>query len=148
MADDHQTHEKNPPVSADDSDAPIQLDDLSTGDANGDLRAGNVSITQGGARDVYAEQVSISQGGAGRVQAESVSVSLGGIAVARAENLTVKEGGSAFAVSAGSVNVEEGGNVFLVLARQASGDARVVDIRAAFAIGAGLGIALRLLRRR
>jgi hypothetical protein len=147
VTDDQQTQEHLAPVSVDDSDAPVQLDDV-VHDANGDLRAQNVSISQGGARDIYAEQVSISQGGAGRVRADSVSVSMGGIAVARTDSLTVKEGGAALAVSADSVTVEQGGNIFVVFARSASGEARVVDIRTALAVGAGLGIVLRLLRRR
>lgn len=149
MADEEQVQQQKKPVAVDDSDAPVRLDEPVPGlDAHGDLHAPSVSISQGGARDVYAEQVEISQGGAGRVQADSVSVSLGGIAVARTDSLTLKEGSAAFAVSADSVTVEPGGRAFLVLARSASGDARVLDIRSALAIGAGLAIFLRLLRRR
>jgi len=149
VADEKQVKQQKKSLSVDDSDAPVQLDEPASGmDANGDLRAPSVSISQGGARDVYAEQVAISQGGAGRVRADSVSVSLGGIAVARADSLTIQEGGAALAVGAGSVTVERGGRALLVLARSASGDARVLDIRTALAIGAGLGIFLRLLRRR
>ncbi len=132
----------------DDSDAPVQLHDGGSTDADGDLHAENVSISQGGARDVYATQVSLNQGGAGRVNAESMSVSMGGVAIARVKTLTIQEGGSAFAVSADSATVEEGANVFLVIARSASGDARILDWRAALAFGAGVGLGLRLLRRR
>jgi hypothetical protein len=149
VADEKQVKQQKKPLFVDDSDAPVQLDEPDSGvDANGDLHAPSVSISQGGARDVYAEQVTISQGGAGNVRADNVSVSLGGIAVARTHELTLHEGGSAFAVTADNVTVEPGGRAFLLLARSASGDARVVDIRTALATGAGIGIVLWLLRRR
>lgn len=154
----------------DDSDAPVRLDENAHHDGygqhdetgrshdsghspagmleGGDVRAEQVTISQGGARDVEATTVSITQGGAARVRAEQMSLSQGGVAVARTEKLTVEDGGSAFAVLSDHATVNEGGNVFLVVAKEVSGDAaRVIDWRAAAAFAVGLVIAWRLLRR-
>jgi hypothetical protein len=144
--------------SDDDSDAPVRLDENSPSDANGhlpdgmnadgDVRAENVTLTQGGARDIEATTVSISQGGAAQVRAEQMSVSQGGVAIARAESFTVNEGGSAFAVIADQATINEGGNVLLLVAGEVSGDARpLLDWRSALALGAGLVIAWRVVRR-
>jgi hypothetical protein len=151
--------EEQPLAAADDdSDAPVRLDVNGNQELNGhlpegmtvsgDVRAENVTLTQGGARDIQATTVSITQGGAGQVRAEHVSLSQGGIAVARTENLTVNEGGSAFAVLSDQATVNEGGNVLLLVAGEVSGDARpLLDWRSALALAAGLVIAWRLVRR-
>ena len=137
----------------DDSDAPVQLEDLerqrpSGMTTEGDLHADNVTINQGGARDIEATTVSITQGGAGRVYADELTVSQGGVGLARVEQLRLDQGGSAFAVMADKATVEEGGNVFLLVAGSVSGEARpLLDWRSALAAGAGLGVALALLRR-
>jgi len=141
------------PVADDDWDAPIQLDDVAeptpTAAPGGDVRAESVTISGSGANSIEAQSVSISQGGAAQVRATDFSVSQGGVALARAEHLTVNEDASAFAVLADSAEVHEGANVFLLVARSVSGDVRpVLDWRAAVGLGAGLAIALRLLRRR
>jgi len=134
---------------SDDSDAPIELADAGSPGTTGDVRAETVNISQGGANSVEAEHVSITQGGAAQVRAAHLSVREGGVALARTENLTVGESGSAFAVVADSATVEEGGNVFMLVARSVGGEVRpMLDWRAALAFGAGLAVALRLLRRR
>ena len=148
----------------DDSDAPVRLDEnghhheagihhqnghLQAGMLEGgDVRAENVTLSQGGARDIEATTVSITQGGAAPVRAQQMSLSQGGVAVARTENLTVGEGGSAFAVLSDQATINEGGNVLLLVAGEVSGDARpVLDWRAAVAFSVGLVVAWRLVRR-
>jgi hypothetical protein len=112
------------------------------------IRADHVEINQGGANSVEAQTVSITQGGAGQVRADEVSVSQGGIGLARAGRLTLGQGGSAFAIVADEATVESGANVFMVLARTASGEARpMLDLRSALAIGIGFGLIVSLLRR-
>jgi large exoprotein involved in heme utilization and adhesion len=113
------------------------------------VRAEHVEISQGGASSIEATTVSVTQGGAGRVRAGELTISQGGIGLAQADNLRLNEGASAFALAGNDVSIQSGANVFMLLARSASGDVRpVLDWRAAAAFGAGLGLALRLLRRR
>ena len=144
--------------SDDDSDAPVSFEDTSHAhhnghlpegmDESGDVRAQNVSLTQGGARDINATTVSITQGGASRVSAEQMNLSQGGVALAKTENLTVADGGSAFAVLSDHATVNEGGNVLVLVAGEVSGDARpLLDWRSALALAAGLVVFWRLLRR-
>lgn len=144
--------------SDDDSDAPVSFEDtrhahqdghLPEGmDASGDVRAENVTLTQGGARDINATTVSITQGGAAQVRAEQMNLSQGGVALAKTDSLTVAEGGSALAVLSDHATVNEGGTVLVLLAGEVSGDARpLLDWRSALALGAGLVIAWRLVRR-
>jgi hypothetical protein len=154
----------------DDSDAPVRLDENAHGRENGhgeenghahdnghlpagmleggDVRAENVTLSQGGARDIEATTVSITQGGAAQVRAQQMTLSQGGVAVARTESLTVGEGGSAFAVMSDQATINDGGNVLLLVAGEVSGDARpVLDWRAALAFAVGLVVAWRLVRR-
>lgn len=134
----------------DDSDAPVRLDPNGRQhpDMNGDVRAENVTLSQGGARDIDATTVSISQGGAARVTADEMTISQGGVGMARTEHLTVGEGGSAFAVMADDATVEDGASIFMLVAGQVSGDVRpVLDWRSALALGAGLVVAWSLVRR-
>lgn len=113
------------------------------------VRAERVEITQGGVSSVQATTMTLQQGGAGRVRAGEFSVSQGGVGVARADRLNVNQGGSAFAVMADEATLAEGSQVLLLIAGSASGSVKpVIDWRAAAAFGAGLGLALRLLRRR
>ncbi|HSH22271.1 MAG TPA: hypothetical protein VK992_06635, partial [Candidatus Caenarcaniphilales bacterium] len=82
-------------------------------------------------------------------RASEVSISQGGVGVARTEQLRLEAGATAFAVVADDASVGEGSSVFMLIARNAAGDVRpVLDWRAAAAFGAGLGLALRILRRR
>jgi hypothetical protein len=144
--------------SDDDSDAPVSFEDtdhaphnghLPAGmDASGDVRAENVTLTQGGARDIVATTVSITQGGAAQVRAEQMNLSQGGVALAKTDSLTVADGGSAFAVLSDHATVNEGGNVLVLVAGEVSGDARpLLDWRSALALAAGLVVAWRLVRR-
>ena len=144
--------------SDDDSDAPVsfennthahQIGHLPEGmDASGDVRAENVTLTQGGARDIVATTVTITQGGAAQVRAEHMNLSQGGVVLAKTDNLTVAEGGSAVAVLSDHATVNEGGNVLVLLAGEVSGDARpLLDWRSALALGAGIVVAWRLVRR-
>jgi hypothetical protein len=134
---------------SDDSDAPVNLDENGHApDAMTDIRAENVTLTQGGARDIEATTVSIMQGGAARVSAEQMSISQGGVGMARTDELTVNEGGSAFAVVADKATIGEGSNVFLLVAGQVDGDGRpVLDWRSALAAGVGFAAALSVIRR-
>ncbi len=139
----------------DDSDAPVRLEDgpanghMPDGmDANGDVHAQNVNLSQGGARDIQATTVSITQGGAAQVHAEQMSLSQGGAAIVHADNFTLNEGGTAFAVMSDQATVNEGSNVLLLVAGEVHGDARpLLDWRSALALGGGLVIAWRLIRR-
>jgi hypothetical protein len=144
--------------SDDDSDAPVSFEDTDHAhhnghpragmDASGDVRAENVTLNQGGARDIVATTVSITQGGAAQVRAEQMNLSQGGVALARTDSLTVADGGSAFAVLSDHATVNEGGNVLVLVAGEVSGDARpLLDWRSALALGAGLVVAWRLVRR-
>ena len=113
-----------------------------------DIDATNVSITQGGARDIDAETVTINQGGAAQVRADDLTINYGGVAIARTGNLTVAEGGSAFAIMADKATLNEESRIFLLVAGSSSGDVRpVLDWRAAAAFGAGLALAISLVRR-
>jgi len=139
---------------ADDSDAPVELEPSGNGhmpdgmDANGDIRAQNVNLNQGGARDIQATTVSIMQGGAAQVHAEQMTLSQGGAAIVHADNFTLNEGGTAFAVMSDQANVNEGSNVMLLVAGEVHGDARpLLDWRSALALAAGLVVAWRLIRR-
>lgn len=113
-----------------------------------DIRAEHVEISQGGASSIDAHTVSITQGGAGQVRADEVSVSQGGIGLARTGRLSLAEGGSAFAIMSDEASIQSGANVFMLLARNASGEVRpLIDLRSAIAIGAGFGLVVALLRR-
>ncbi|MEP7360775.1 MAG: hypothetical protein ABI744_04270 [Chloroflexota bacterium] len=148
--------------SEDDSDAPVDLGDSSKEfglgnagahlrdgmDANGDVRAENVTLSQGGARDIQATTVSITQGGAAQVHADQMSLSQGGAAIVHADSFTLNDGGTAFAVMADQATVNEGSNVLLLIAGEVNGDARpLLDWRSALALAGGLVIAWRLIRR-
>lgn len=139
----------------DDSDAPVELDDRPAGERSpygspaGDIRADNVTLTQGGARTIEATTVSITQGGASRVRAGQLTVSQGGVVVARTESLTVNEGGSSLVVMTDEATVNEGAKVLLLLSRSVRGEVRpVLDWRAAGAFGAAFAVVLRIMRRR
>ena len=145
----------------DDSDAPIALGDAVAGQSAGNepigenisgghelVRGNAVTLSQGSAGTVEASTVAISQGGAGRVTADEVSISQGGVGFARADHLTVQPDGSAFAVVTDNATLEPGANVFMLISRTTSGDARpVLDWRSAFALGGGVAMVIALLRR-
>jgi hypothetical protein len=61
-------------------------------DVTREVRAGAVTVRQGGAQSISAEEVTIRQGGALRVRAEEVSITQGGIALASAERIRVTAG--------------------------------------------------------
>jgi hypothetical protein len=116
---------------------------------SGDVRADRVEISQGGASRVDAHSVSISQGGAGLVRAERVDVEQGGVGLVSARSISLRENSSAVAVVAGTATLGEGSNVVLLIARSARADIRpLLDWRAVAALGAVLGLAVALLRRR
>jgi len=113
------------------------------------VKAERVEITQGGAGSIEATTVTLQQGGVGRVRAQEMSVSMGGVGLATAENLRMGSGSSGLALIGRQATVEEGASVFMLLARNVSGDVRpVLDWRAAAAFGVAAGLVLRLLRRR
>lgn len=113
------------------------------------VRAERVEISQGGANSIEATTVSLEQGGAVRVNAEQMSVGQGGVLLARTDTLKLDQGASGFAVIADRAEIREGSSVFMLFARSVTGDMRpMLDWRAGLAFGAGLGLVLRLFRRR
>jgi hypothetical protein len=113
------------------------------------VRAEHVEINQGGAGSIEATTVSLQQGGAARVRAREMSVAQGGVAVARTDTLRLQAESSGFAIVADQATIEPGASVFMLIARNVSGDVRpVLDWRAAAAFGAAAGVVLALLRRR
>lgn len=142
--------EDEAPGGEDDSDAPVTLDDESRPGVPvmADVRADNVTLSQGGAQSIEAHTVSITQGGAGRVRADAVTVNQGGIGLAQAEQLTVAPQASAFAVVADEAMVQPGANIFLLISRKVSGEVRpVLDWRGVVALLLGFGLVLLVLRR-
>lgn len=134
----------------DDSDAPIVADAAPVANAavESHIRAENVNLSQGGVQSIEASTVTLSQGGAGQVRADEMTVEQGGVGLAHVKTLKLGDGASAFAVLADEATVEEGSNAFLVVSRTVNGEVRsAVDWRAALAFGAGLGLALSILRR-
>jgi hypothetical protein len=142
----------------DDSDAPILEDATPAASATiaaadeampqSYIQADNVTLRQAGAQTIQASTVTVSQGGAGQVNADTVSVEQGGLGLARTKTLTLGAGASAFAVVADEATVQEGSNAFLVVSRTFNGDVQpTIDWRVAAAFGAGLGLALSILRR-
>jgi hypothetical protein len=113
------------------------------------VKAEHVEISQGGAGSIEADTVSLQQGGAGRVKARDMSVSMGGVGLASTDSLRLEAGASALSVVAQQASVQEGASVFMLLARNVTGDVRpVLDWRAAAAFGVAAGATLSLLRRR
>lgn len=132
----------------DDSDAPVVADAAATPQMDAHIRADHVTLSQGGAQTIEAQSVKLSQGGAGQVRADEMTVEQGGVGLARVGNLKLGSGASAFAVLADEATVEEGSTTFLVVSRSLNGDVRpTIDWRTALAFGAGLGLALSILRR-
>jgi hypothetical protein len=114
----------------------------------GAVRADRVEIVQGGAESVTAETVTISQGGAARVYATDLSISQGGVGLARTTKLSLSGRSGALAVVADEATLEPNSLAVVLIARTVKGTLRpIVDWRAAAAFGAGLGLALALLRR-
>lgn len=94
---------------------------------------------------VEATTVNIKDGGAGMVKAETVSIKDGGAAVIIGQTIKIKDGGGAVMV-ADHAEFTEGG-VGLLIARQVSGEARIlIDIKAAVVFGLIVGLAIGLLR--
>lgn len=125
----------------DDSDAPVELGAAITGSEQ-------VSLSQSGVQSIDAATVTLSQSGAGQVRADTMSVEQSGVGVARVGTLTMGSGASALAVIADTATVQEGSTAFVVVSRSLRGDARpTVDWRGALAFGAGLGLAISILRR-
>ena len=111
------------------------------------IRPEHIDLSQSGAQSIDAHSVSINQGGAAQIRADEVTITQGGVGIARTGKLSMSEGG-AFAVIADEADVKAGSNVFILLARTASGEVRpFIDLRAAIGIGAGFAIAIALLRR-
>ena len=113
------------------------------------VRAEHVEISQGGAGTIEATTVSLQQGGAGRVSAHELSVAQGGVGMARVDNLRLESDSGAFAIIADEAHVASDANVFVLIARNVTGDVRpLLDWRAVAAFGAALVGAVALLRRR
>jgi hypothetical protein len=130
------------------------------------ITARNVDIRQGGAVRVQAREVEVMQGGVVFASTQALDVVSGGVMAAIAERVELRQSGAQLLLARESVNLDQaaGGLVVsktasardsvigVVLARQLHGEGiRVLmGSRAAFAFGAGLGVAfacLRILRR-
>ncbi len=116
------------------------------GAVEGTVRADRVDLRQGGAARVEAESVSITQGGASRIDAREVSITQGGAGIVRTDSIRLEQASSAFAVLAGRATLAPGSRVFVLLARQSSGDVRpIVDWRGALAAVGGFLLLRRIL---
>lgn len=110
------------------------------------VRADHVDVRQGGAARIEAQTVSINQGGASRIDARDVSVTQGGAGLIRTDNIRLGQASSAFAVITGRAEVAPGSQVFVLVARETSGDVRpVLDWRGALALVGGFLVIRRLL---
>jgi hypothetical protein len=121
-----------------------------------DVRLGGIGRTD-------AEDVAVTWGGVGLANARSVSVELGGLGLGIGEQVRVTQS-VARTVIGGEVELEQtvsrvviGGRVsfrrasgaIVVLAGRTDGEVRaLLDWRGALAIGATIGLILRMLRRR
>jgi len=113
------------------------------------VRAEHVEISQGGAGTIEAATVSLQQGGAGRVNAHELTVAQGGVGLARVDNLRLESDAGAFAIVSDEAHLASDANVFVLIARNVTGDVRpILDWRAVAALGAALVGAVALLRRR
>lgn len=80
-----------------------------------------VDIHNAGARDIDATTVSITQGGARDIDATNVTINQGGAARIRADELNISQGGVALA-RAEHLTLQEGGSAFAVIADNATLD--------------------------
>ncbi|MGI9585111.1 MAG: hypothetical protein ACR2N7_05925 [Acidimicrobiia bacterium] len=110
------------------------------------VQADHVEISQGGAQAVETKELSISQGGALLVDTESADFNMSGAAVLNADTVTMQSAGVGLTV-ADTVKAENTVIGFL-FAGTIEGEPDVkIDARTAAAFGAGLAIALFILRR-
>ncbi len=98
-----------------------------------------------GVPNVQAEVVHVTQGGVGRATARQLTVTEGGVGLARGETITVTNGGVGVMLT--RQGRLENANVVLLVAREVSGDARVLlDLRAAVVVGGVVASGLWLVR--
>jgi hypothetical protein len=125
------------------------------------ITAQNVLIRQGGAGRVEAEQVQVSQGGVALASTKALGVTAGGIGAAIADRAELTQTWAQVVVARNSVNLDQAATglvvsktasardsvIGLLLAREFQGEGVRVLMGpgAAFAFGAGLGVALALL---
>ena len=111
------------------------------------VEAESVEITQGGVQAAQTGSLTITQGGAMMVEAETADLSMSGAGLVSADKVDMKSAGAAVAI-ADTLVADEKTTIGFLFAGTIEGEPRVrVDARVAAAFGAGLGIALFVLRR-
>ncbi len=110
--------------------------------SNDDQREQTAAATEG--QIAHAEAVHVHQGGIGRAAARHITVTEGGIGLARGDTISVTNGGVTVLVAQQARL--DGANVVFVVAREVSGEARIlVDLRAAVVVGGIVGSVLGLV---
>ena len=111
------------------------------------VEAESVEVTQGGVQAVQAGSLSITQGGAMIVETESAELSMSGAGLLSADKVDMKSAGAGVAI-ADTLVADDKTTIGFLFAGTIEGEPKVkVDARVAAAFGAGLGVALFLLRR-
>ena len=111
------------------------------------VEAESVEITQGGVQAAQTGSLTITQGGAMMVEADTADLSMSGAGLVTADKVDMKSAGAAVAI-ADTLVADEKTTIGFLFAGTIEGEPRVrVDARVAAAFGAGLGVALFVLRR-
>lgn len=111
------------------------------------VEAESVDITQGGIQAAQTGSLSITQGGALIVEADTADLSMSGAALISADKIDMKSAVAAVAI-ADTLVTDDKTTIGFLFAGTIEGQPRVrVDARVAAAFGAGLGVALFVLRR-
>ena len=111
------------------------------------VEAESLEITQGGVQAAQTGSLTITQGGAMMVEADTADLSMSGAGLVSADKVDMKSAGAAVAI-ADTLVADEKTTIGFLFAGTIEGEPRVrVDARVAAAFGAGLGVALFVLRR-
>ena len=111
------------------------------------VEAESLEITQGGVQAAQTGSLTITQGGAMMVEADTADLSMSGAGLVSADKVDMKSAGAAVAI-ADTLVADEKTTIGFLFAGTIEGEPKVrVDARVAAAFGAGLGIALFVLRR-
>jgi hypothetical protein len=113
----------------------------------GVVEAESIEITQGGVQAAQTGSLSITQGGAMIVEADSADLSMSGAGLLSADRVDMKSAGAGVAI-ADTLVADDKTTIGFLFAGTIEGQPKVrVDARVAAAFGAGLGVALFVLRR-
>lgn len=111
------------------------------------VEADSVEVTQGGIQAAQTKQLSISQGGAMVVETESADLTMSGAGVVSADKVELNSAGAGVAI-ADTLVADDKSTIGFLFAGTIEGQPNVrIDARAAAAFGAGLGLTLFVLRR-